>query len=154
LQDTTLELVRVGDTRWTSNYRAVTAIVNNLRAIVLTLQEPHTESEDLSSKAGGLLLTFQDGGKTAQLFALDEMLHPIHTLTLILQSAKLCLVDFPDKVNMVTARLQAIRDDPDSTYFCKYRNYIASCGFPLLGLLSTLTSFTVRDCPLHWCVVA
>ena len=32
-----------------------------------------------------------------QLFALAEMSHPIHiTLTVILQSAKLCLVDFPD----------------------------------------------------------
>jgi len=44
------------------------------------------------------------------------MLHPIHTLTMILQSAKLCFVDFPDKVYIATARLQAIRDDPDSTY--------------------------------------
>jgi len=59
-------IVRVCDTRWTSNYRAVTAIVNNLRAIVLTLQELHTESGDLSSEAGGLLLTFQGGGKTVR----------------------------------------------------------------------------------------
>jgi len=66
LQDSSLELVRVGDTRWTSNYRAVTAIANNLHAIVLTLQELHSESGDLSSEAGGLLLTFQDGTRTAQ----------------------------------------------------------------------------------------
>jgi len=29
--------------------------------------------------------------------------------------------------------MQAVRDDPESTYFCNHKNYIASSGFPLLG---------------------
>lgn len=111
MQDSTLELVRVGDNRWTSNYRAVTAIVKHLRAIVVTLQELHADSGDISSEAGGLLLTFQDGSKTAQLFALAEILQPLHTLTLILQSTKLTLTDFPLKVEMAVTRLQQICED-------------------------------------------
>jgi Domain of unknown function (DUF4371)/hAT family C-terminal dimerisation region len=132
MQDTTLELVRVGDTRWTSNYRAVTAIVKNLRAIVVTLQELHADSGDLSSEAGGLLLTFQDGSKTAQLFALAEILQPLHTLTLILQSTKLTLADFPLKVEMAVTRLQQICED-SCTYAAHYDEYTATCGYPLLG---------------------
>ena len=36
------------------------AIVRNLRAIVVALQELHADSGDLSLEGGGLLLTFQD----------------------------------------------------------------------------------------------
>jgi len=42
---------------------------------------------------------------------------------------------------MATVWMQAVRDDPESTYFCNHKNYIASSGFPLLW---TLTSLTVR----------
>ena len=37
LEDPVLELLRAGDTRWTSNYRAVKAIRNCLREVVFTL---------------------------------------------------------------------------------------------------------------------
>lgn len=46
LNDPVLELVRAGDTRWTSNYRAVKAIRTNLTAIVFTLQEIHGDAGD------------------------------------------------------------------------------------------------------------
>lgn len=44
LDDPVLQLVRAGDTRWTSNYRAVKAIRVTLRAIVYALQEIHASS--------------------------------------------------------------------------------------------------------------
>ena len=58
LQEPDLALVRAGDTRWTSHYRAVKAVVKCLKGIIVTLQHLHQESGDLSSEAGGLLLTF------------------------------------------------------------------------------------------------
>ena len=60
LHDPVLSLIQPGDTRWTSHYRAVTAVVKCLPSIVVTLQHIHQDSGDLSSEAGGLLLTFQD----------------------------------------------------------------------------------------------
>ena len=44
LDNPVLQLVRAGDTRWTSNYRAVSAIRVTLRAIVYELQEIHASS--------------------------------------------------------------------------------------------------------------
>ena len=87
---------------WTSNYRSVKAVRTCLRAIVFTLQEIHTESDDLASEAGGLLLTFQDPVSVLVLFALEQILQPLHTLTLALQSPKLCLADLPCRVSLLS----------------------------------------------------
>ena len=137
MQDTSLELVRVGDTRWTSSYRTLTAIVLNLQAIVVTLQELHADSGDLSSEAGGLLLTFQDGTRTAQLFALAEILQPLHTLTLILQSKKLTLAEFPLKVEMAVTRLQQICEDSSTIVhmLLNTTNLLQHLGFHFLERL-------------------
>lgn len=98
LKDPALELVRAGDTRWTSNYRAVHTVKLCLRSIVAALQEVHCSSGDLSSEAGGLLLTFQDPTSVLLIHALDEILLPLHILTLQLQSSKMSLADLPEKV--------------------------------------------------------
>ena len=98
LDDPVLQLVRAGDTRWTSNYRAVRAIRVTLRAIVYALQEIHTASADLSSEAGGLLLTFQDKQSLLLIFAVEQILMPLNALTLTLQSPKLSLTELPTKV--------------------------------------------------------
>lgn len=49
LNDPVLELIRTGDTRWTSNFRAVKAVRYNLNALVLTLQKIHQSAGDYSS---------------------------------------------------------------------------------------------------------
>lgn len=46
---------------------------------VVTRQELHSNSGDLSSEAGGLQLTLQDEVKTAHLSALAEILQRLHT---------------------------------------------------------------------------
>ena len=51
---------------------------------------------DLSSQAGGLLLTFHDEATVLQIYALQEILH---TLTLTLQSPKLSLAELSVKVD-------------------------------------------------------
>ena len=99
LNDPELELVGTGDTRWTSNYRAVKAVKSNLNALILTLQNIHSESGDLSSEAGGLLLTFQNSTSILLIFALEEILLLLYTLTLTLQSKRLSLSHLPEKVN-------------------------------------------------------
>ena len=98
LDDPQLELVSAGDTRWTTHYRAVKAICLNLPALVMTLQDIHCIAGDLSSEAGGLLLTFQNQTSILLRHALEQILYPLYTLTLALQSTKLSLVHLPEKV--------------------------------------------------------
>jgi len=102
LNDPVLALVRVGDTRWTSNYRAVKAIRVSVRAIIYALQEIHASAGGLSSEAGGLLLTYQDTQSLLLIFAVEQILMPLHTLTLVLQSPKLSLAELPTKVRHFT----------------------------------------------------
>lgn len=97
--DPELELVSTGDTRWTSHYRAVKAVKLNLRSLVMTLQDIHCSSGDMSSEAGGLLLTYQNRTSILLLHALEQILNPLYVLTLALQSTKLSLIDLPEKVS-------------------------------------------------------
>jgi len=98
-----------------------------MSAVVLTLQQLHTESGDLSSEAGGLLLTFKmEPKQLSYLHLLPAILLPLHTLTLILQSPKLSLMEFPLKVDMALSRLQEIRAT-SSIYVSQYNNYVDSC---------------------------
>ena len=132
LDDPVLQLVRAGDTRWTSNYRAVRAIRVTLRAIVYTLQEIHASSGDLSSEAGGLLLTYQDKQSLLLIFAVEQILMPLNTLTLTLQSPKLSLSELPTKTEMATDRLHEIEADMN-TYLAPFEDFLSQAGFPTLG---------------------
>ena len=80
-----LAQVQPGNTKWTSHYRAVRAIVKCLQRIVATLQHTHQDSGNLSSEAGGLLLTFQDHKSILLLFAIEDILNPVCKLALKLQ---------------------------------------------------------------------
>ena len=108
LQDPKLSLVQVGDTRWTSHFRAVKAVVNCLQSIITTLQHLHQDSADLSSEAGGLLLTFQDRRSVVLLFAIKDTLDPVCKLALRLQHRNAALCDVPDCLETVQKRLDEI----------------------------------------------
>ena len=98
LHDSSRELVRSGNTRWTSNYRDVRAIRMCLKSLIITLQDIHTSGDDLASEAGGLLLTFQNHGSILLIYALEQILKSLNVLTLQLRSSKLSLVSLPGKV--------------------------------------------------------
>ena len=106
LQDPNLSLVRAGDTRWTSHYQAVKAVVKCLRSIIATLQHLH---QDSASEAGGLLLTFQDKRSMILLFAIKDILEPICRLSAKLQNANATLHDFPDLLEAAQAQLEEIK---------------------------------------------
>ena len=132
LQDPVLELVRAGDTRWTSNYRAVRAVRHCLRTIVITLQEIHSAAGDLSSEAGGLLLTFQNRKSVLLIFALEQVLQPLNALTLGLQSPKLSLAELPQKVDSAISRLQEIIAD-SSSYSDSFTEFETECQWSWVG---------------------
>lgn len=132
LNDPVLELVRTGDTRWTSNFRAVKAVHYNLSAIVFTLQEIHQSAGDYSSEAGGLLLTFQSETAVLLLFGLEQVLQALNMLTLILQSPKLSLAELPLKVEMTLDRLEEIQHDVNS-YSNLFRDFVAHASYPFVG---------------------
>ena len=98
----------MGDTRWTSHYRSVKAVVKCLRSIITTLQYLHQDSGDLSSKAGGLLLTFQDKQSVTLLFGIKDILEPICRLSAKLQNQS-TLYDFPDLLEAALAQLQKVK---------------------------------------------
>ena len=86
LQDPSLSLVHACDTKWTSHYHSVKAVVKCLRSIITTLQHLHQDSGNLSSEAGGLLLTFQDKQSITLLFGVKDILEPICRLSVKLQN--------------------------------------------------------------------
>ena len=130
--DPVLELVRTGDTRWTSNYRAVRAIRMCLRSLVVTLQDIHTAAADLASEAGGLLLTFQNQTSILLIHALEHILQPLNVLTLQLQSPQLSLATLPEKVELATARLQEIYED-SNIYGSDFQLFVQQENWPTVG---------------------
>jgi hypothetical protein len=79
-----------------------------------------------------LLLTFQDKQSLLLIFALEQILLPLNTLTLTLQSPKLTLSELPVKIQMATCRLREIETDR-STYVEQFESFISQAGFPTLG---------------------
>lgn len=122
LESNSLSLVQPGDTRWSSNFRAVTAVCSNLLAIIVTLQDIHTAGDDLCSEAGGLLLAFQDTNMIELLFGVQVILRPLHMLSLQLQSSSLKLPEVPSKVSGTIQRLNEIKSDA-STYTSDYTKF-------------------------------
>ena len=59
LEDPDIELYGAGETRWISHYRCILATTICLNSIITTLQQIHSDDDDLSSEAAGLLLTLQ-----------------------------------------------------------------------------------------------
>ena len=81
LQEPNLSLVKAGDTRLTSHYRAVKAVLKCLKSILITLQHLHQDSGDLSSEDGGLL-TFKDRKSIVLVFAIKVVLDRVCRLAL------------------------------------------------------------------------
>ena len=130
LHDPKLSLAQPGDTRWTSHYRAVRAVVKCLHSIVAALQHIHQDSGDLSSEAGGLLLTFQDRKMIVLLFAVKEVLNPVCKLALKLQHENGALCDIPDLLATVQSRFKEITESKE--YLEDAAKYIRESGFALL----------------------
>jgi len=146
LADCELQLVSTGNTRWTSHYRAVRAVRMNLRALVLTLQEIHCAAADLSSEAGGLLLTFQNETSILLLHALEQILHPLYILTLTLQSPKLSLIHFPEKIELAKEQLLDISHNCE-TYSKECEQFLSEKHFKTVGepcIVAEIHSSTVQ----------
>ena len=130
LHDPNMSLVQAGDTRWTSHYRAIRAVVKCLQSIVITLQHLHQNSGDLSSEAGGLLLTFQDRKSIVLLFAIKDVLNPVCKLALKLQHENGALCDVPDLLATVQNRFSEITEDKE--YLEDAAKFTRESGFSLL----------------------
>lgn len=106
------ELVRSGDTRWTSHYLCVASTLQCLEPILVTLQEIHTTGGDLSSEAGGLLLTLQTSKGIILLFALKRILQPLSTLSKQLQSPSSTLVKMDEYLSTTKYTLNELLENP------------------------------------------
>ena len=124
------QFIQPGDTRWTSHYKAVRAVVKCLQSVVTTLQHIHQDSGDLSSEAGGLLLTFQDRKSILLLFAVKEVLNPVCKLAPKLQHENGALCDIPDSIATDKNRFSEIIEDKE--YLEDAAKYIQEFGFAVL----------------------
>ena len=108
----------------------VRAVVKCLQSVVTTLQHIHQNSGDLSSEAGGLLLTFQDRKSILLLFAVKEVLNPVCKLAPKLQHENGALCDIPDSIATVKNRFSEIIEDKE--YLEDAAKYIQEFGFAVL----------------------
>ena len=119
-----MELIRAGDLRGTSHYQCVSAATKCLHAIIVTLQEIHANSGDLSSEAGGLLLTLQTCKGIIILHALKRILQPLSILAKQLQTVTATLATMQKIVATARLTLTEIRDkslyEDDITLFLQY----------------------------------
>ena len=127
LQEPDLTLVRAGDTRWNSHYKAVNAVVKCLKGIIVTLQHLHQDAGDLSSEAGGLLVTFQNQESIFLLFAVKDILEPVCRFSLKLQHYNAALCDVPDLLETVISRLNEISTKND--YMKSATDFIQNVNF-------------------------
>ena len=106
------------------------AVVKRLMWITVTLQNLHQESGDLSSEAGGLLLTFQDRKSVILLFAVKDILDPVCKFALQLQHYNAALCDVPDLLKTVIYRLNKISSQKE--YSASAENFIQERTYPIL----------------------
>lgn len=101
------KLVQPGDTRWLSHEASVDVVCLHYPAICLSLEHIYQDAGDLSSDAGGLLLTMRKDSTMFILALLTIVLKPLSRLSKSLQSgtddimsamshAKAVIADFKD----------------------------------------------------------
>jgi hypothetical protein len=108
-----IELIRAGDTRWTSHYLCVASTTKCLESIIVTLQQIHADGADLSSEAGGLLLTLQTSRGITLLFALKRILQPLSVLSKQLQSPSSTLVKMDEFLSTALYTLNELIENPN-----------------------------------------
>ena len=89
--NTTLTLVQPGDTRWLSIHGSISVILRSYSAICTALENIYKDGGDLSSDAGGLLLTLCKESTIYFLHLLDNVVGPLAKVSQMLQTRGGCL---------------------------------------------------------------
>jgi hypothetical protein len=132
LEDPDIELVRAGSTKWTSHYNCVASTTKCLESILVTLQQIHVDGADLSSEAGGLLLTLQTLRGITVLFAIKGILQPLSVLFKQLQSPSSTLVMMEDFVKTTKCTLTELLQKPD-LYQADAQQFIQTTSMALIN---------------------
>lgn len=102
------KLVQPGQTRWLSFHESVRVVLQHYAAICLTLESLYVDAGDLSSDAGGLLLTFRKSSTLLYLHMLHSILQPLAKLSQVLQSGT---DNIASAMTIVKATICSLRDD-------------------------------------------
>lgn len=102
------KLVQPGATRWLSYEGSVTVVLKHYGSICLALESIYTEAGDLSSTAGGLLLTFRKVSTLKFMLVLQYFLQPLARLSKTLQSSD---NNIAAAMTVARATTAALRDD-------------------------------------------
>jgi len=81
------KLVQACETRWLSNAGSVHVIVQHYASILVALESLYVDAGDLSSDAGGLLLTLRKPSTIFFLTLLDDVLGQLARLSKCLQAS-------------------------------------------------------------------
>jgi len=139
-----IDLVRNGNTRWTSHYRCISATIKCLNAIITTLQQLHADGADLSSEAGGILLTLQSRKGLLILYALKRILHPLCILAQQLQSPNATLANMQTYVSTTRATLMEVKENPD-TFIAEVCEFLQTNSLALVSESSTTSDINVHN---------
>lgn len=99
------KLVQPGDTRWLSHEASVQIVCKHYPAICLALEHIYQDAGNMSSDAGGLLLTLRKDTTVFVLSLLSIVLKPLARLSKTLQCATETIVTAMENVNAVQAEL-------------------------------------------------
>ena len=102
------KLVQPGSTRWLSYDGSVTVVLKHYAAICLALEAIYADAGDLSSVAGGLLLTFRKSSTLLFLLVLQHFLQPLARLSKTLQSSD---SNIAAAMTVAKATIASLRDD-------------------------------------------
>lgn len=108
IDKTAHKLVKPGQTRWLSFSGSVKVVLHHYAAICLTLESLYVDAGDLSSDAGGLLLTFRKSSTLLYLHMLHSILQPLAKLSQVLQSST---DNIASAMTIVKATICSLRDD-------------------------------------------
>ena len=99
------KMVQPGQTRWLSYEGSVAVILRHYSAICLALEQIYIDSGDLSSEAGGLLLTLRKESTLVILNVLHFFLRPLARLSKVLQCVDNNLAAATDSVKTTIVTL-------------------------------------------------
>lgn len=106
-----IKLIQPGDTRWLSVDGCIKTVLSSYPAICLALENIYKSGGDLSSDAGGLLLTMRKESTLLLLHIVNEVVSPLAKLSRCLQSSSGSMLTALELVEATVGSLEDLIED-------------------------------------------
>ena len=148
------KLIQPGSARWLSYEGSVTVVLKHYAAICLALEAIYVAAGDLSSTAGGLLLTLRKPSTLLFLLVLQHFLQPLARLSKCLQSSNSNIAEAMTTAQAITAALRdEFKYDDIVAEFERRRDAAAASGVAFSGEDMTAAKTEAVSVKFHKTVV-